>query len=240
MDTILSRLQAEIEARKQPRIDVRPAVYIALTALAILALGVMLGVRSAEQELNAAWTTSAEIRETVRRQDARLSAFGSEIEAREAKVERLETVLAYSADYGIGADLATLILDKARRHDLDARLAFEVVWIESRFNPRAVSPVGAVGLAQVMPATARILRPGISRSELFEPETNLDLGFRYLRYLITRYGGDLRLALLAYNRGPTTVDNLLAEGEDPANGYARTVLDRVAAQERRDQSFVWR
>jgi soluble lytic murein transglycosylase-like protein len=240
VDTILSKLQAEIEARKQPRIDLRPAAYIGLTALLLLSLGVALGVRSAERELSAAWTTSAEIRETVRRQDARLAAFGSELDRRDAEMERLETVLALSADYGIGADLATLILETALRHDLDPRLAFEVVWIESRFNPRAVSPVGAVGLAQVMPATGRILRPGITRAELFEPETNLDLGFRYLRYLITRYGGDVRLALLAYNRGPTTVDNVRREGVDPANGYARTVLDRVAKHEERDQSFVWR
>jgi soluble lytic murein transglycosylase-like protein len=170
LDTILSKLQAEIEARKQPRVDLRPAAYIGLTALLLLSFGVMLGVRSAERELSAAWTTSAEIRETVRRQDARLAAFGSEIDRRDAELERLETVLALSADYGIGADMATLILETALRHDLDPRLAFEVVWIESRFNPRAVSPVGAVGLAQVMPATGRILRPGITRTELFEPE----------------------------------------------------------------------
>ena len=75
-----------------------------------------------------------------------------------------------------------------------------------------------------MPETARLLRPGIRDHEMYERETNLRLGFRFLRFLINKYDGDVRLALLAYNRGPTTVDGLLARGVDPSNGYVQRVL----------------
>jgi soluble lytic murein transglycosylase-like protein len=61
-------------------------------------------------------------------------------------------------------------------------------------------------------------------SQLFQPETNLRVGFRYLRYLIDKYEGDTELALLAYNRGPGTVDRILDRGGDPDNGYATKVL----------------
>jgi len=55
-------------------------------------------------------------------------------------------------------------------------------------------------------------------------ETNLRVGFRYLRYLIDKYDGNVRLALTAYNRGPGTVDRLLRQGRNPDNGYAGKVL----------------
>ena len=54
-------------------------------------------------------------------------------------------------------------------------------------------------------------------------ETNLRIGFRFLRDLLERYDGDLDVALVAYNRGPTIVDSIIAEGEDPLNGYASAV-----------------
>ena len=95
--------------------------------------------------------------------------------------------------------------------------------VESSFRQGAIGPAGSIGLSQVQPKTAAWLDPSVTRDDLFEMETNLQLGFRYLRLLIDRYG-DTRLALLAYNRGPGTVDAMLAAGEDPANGYAARVL----------------
>lgn len=126
--------------------------------------------------------------------------------------------------YGIPRDLAEDIHDEAVRADLDPELAFGLVNTESSFRHRAVSPVGARGLTQVMPRTARWLRPGVDAEDLFDRRTNLQLGFRYLRQLIDKYDGDVRLALLAYNRGPGTVDRVLARGGDPDNGYADRVL----------------
>ena len=67
------------------------------------------------------------------------------------------------------------------------------------------------------------LVPGTTRSELMEPETNLRVGFKYLRRLIDQYDGDQELALTAFNRGPGTVNKLLRRGRDPDNGYADMV-----------------
>ncbi|HUF29267.1 MAG TPA: transglycosylase SLT domain-containing protein, partial [Gemmatimonadaceae bacterium] len=80
------------------------------------------------------------------------------------------------------------------------------------------------GLTQLMLPTARYFKPGVTREQLFEPKTNLHIGFRYLRGLIKDYDGDVKLALLVYNRGPVAVNAARARGEDPANGYDRIVL----------------
>ncbi len=83
--------------------------------------------------------------------------------------------------------------------------------------------VGVLGLGYVgLPVAASVAEAGFPTLG-FEVETNLRLGFGYLRMLLDRYG-DTRLALLAYNRGPGTVEGLLAAGEDPENGYAERVL----------------
>ena len=122
--------------------------------------------------------------------------------------------------------LAGEIARAARENGIDARVAFGLVAVESEFKPTALSPVGAIGLAQLMPATARLLRPGTTRSDLREPEINLSLGFRFLRDLLVKYDGDTTLALLAYNRGPGTVDRILERGGNPDNGYADRVLGK--------------
>jgi soluble lytic murein transglycosylase-like protein len=75
-----------------------------------------------------------------------------------------------------------------------------------------------------MPHTARGVNPGTRAEQLFDRRTNLRLGFRYLDQLVQKYGGNLKLALTAYNRGPGTVDRVLKRGGDPDNGYAGKVL----------------
>jgi soluble lytic murein transglycosylase-like protein len=76
-----------------------------------------------------------------------------------------------------------------------------------------------------MPATARGLDRSLrTEAQILDPSTNLRLGFGYLRRLIDRYDGDVRLGLLAYNRGSGTVDRVLRTGSDPENGYSRRVL----------------
>lgn len=90
------------------------------------------------------------------------------------------------------------------RAGLDAlgfvRLFVEMIRAESAFDPRAVSPVGAQGLGQLMPATAREL--GVA--DPFDPHSNLDGAARYLSAQLERFG-DVRLALAAYNAGPHRV-----------------------------------
>lgn len=126
--------------------------------------------------------------------------------------------------YPVPDALAAQIVDVAEEHGIEPDVAFGLVATESGFKRTARSHVGAVGLAQLMPATARWLEPGTTRSDLEDPETNLRLGFRYLRDMIEKYEGDTALALTAYNRGPGTVDRVLRRGGDPDNGYAGKVL----------------
>lgn len=141
------------------------------------------------------------------------------------QVDRLKTVHEFSSEHDIPADLAADIYDFAIYEGLRPQVAFRLVKIESAFRRTAVSSAGAVGYTQIKPSTARWLEPSVTYEQLFDTRTNLRLGFRYLSMLMERYDGDERLALLAYNRGPGRVGGLLARGADPANGYARRILD---------------
>jgi soluble lytic murein transglycosylase-like protein len=133
--------------------------------------------------------------------------------------------LAFAMRYRISTELARDIHQAAREEGIDPDLAFRLVKVESGFNPRARSYAGALGLTQLMPYTARWLDRRMTTAErIMEPEANLRVGFRYLRGLIRKYDGDLRLALLAYNRGDGAVDRDLRRGRNPENGYTRRVL----------------
>ncbi len=122
--------------------------------------------------------------------------------------------------------LAKAIYEAASENDIDPEVAFGLVKTESGFKNQATSHVGAVGLTQLMPRTARWLEPGTTVRDLRDPETNLRIGFRYLRDLLDKYDGNTRLALLAYNRGPGTVDKVLRRGGNPDNGYVEMVMGR--------------
>jgi hypothetical protein len=139
-------------------------------------------------------------------------------------VVRGQTIEGAAVRYGITPELAEKIYDAATRHDIEPDVGFGLVFVESTFRERAVSHVGARGLAQVMPRTAQWLDPTVTVRDLYDPETNLDLGFRYLRQMIDKYDGDLFKALTAYNRGPGTVDRILRRGGNIDNGYAGKVM----------------
>ncbi len=99
---------------------------------------------------------------------------------------------------------ASTIQRAAERHGVHPELVAAVIAVESRFQPRAVSPKGARGLMQLMPATAK--RFGVQLRELFDPERNVDAGVRYLRFLLDRYEEDLTKVLAGYNAGEGAVD----------------------------------
>lgn len=109
----------------------------------------------------------------------------------------------YSRDAraAVPADYAAIVHEASRAHGVDARLIAAVVGQESAWNPRAASPVGALGLMQLMPATGRYL--GVRN--FFDPRENIFAGTRYLRTLLDTFSGDLELVLAAYNAGPGAV-----------------------------------
>lgn len=154
-------------------------------------------------------------------------AFGTDLRLRERheSLNRWHRIYSYSAKYRIKPDLARRIYDAATTAGLEPELGFRLVRVESVFNPKAESPVGALGLTQLMPSTARLFEPAVTREQLLTADVNLRIGFKYLRALIREYKGDLKLALLVYNRGPVAVERALAMGRNPANGY-ETIVTR--------------
>ncbi|MGA7415177.1 MAG: lytic transglycosylase domain-containing protein [Bryobacteraceae bacterium] len=97
--------------------------------------------------------------------------------------------------------IETLIEDAANRYQVDPLLVKSVMQVESNFNPAAVSPKGAQGLMQLIPATA--LRFGVT--DPFDSKQNIEGGVKYLRYLQDLFPSDLRLSLAAYNAGEGAV-----------------------------------
>jgi hypothetical protein len=155
---------------------------------------------------------------------------------------RLQMIHPQSSRHRIPADLAAAIYDAARREGIDPRIGFSLIRVESGFTRTAVSHMGAIGYTQVMPATAFWLEPGLRREDLFDRDTNLRLGFRYLRMMIDQYEGDMRLALLAYNRGPTRVDSIRNQFrlDDSARHRAQQSTPHIGCQcpGAQDQRFL--
>jgi soluble lytic murein transglycosylase-like protein len=110
----------------------------------------------------------------------------------------------------------------ALRHGLEPKLLEALILVESGGLRTAVSPKGAKGYTQLMPATARDLRV----DDPFDPAANIEGGARYLRSLLDRFGGDVRRSLAAYNFGPERVER----GErwpKETRGYVRRVMERA-------------
>lgn len=113
----------------------------------------------------------------------------------------------------------------AARHGLPADLVLAVTRVESDFDPATISHKGAVGLMQLMPATAA--RFGVARHELLEPHRNAAAGTAYLAWLYDRYRGNLDLTLAAYNAGEGAVDKY---GGIPPYRETQEYVRRVRAQ----------
>lgn len=194
-------------------------------ALLLAGLVGAVGFLSADRESVAtAAPAPASFEDEIVRVQTELSEAKSALDAARSELERANAIIRFANRYRIQVDLAAAIHDVAAAEGIEPELGFRIVRAESEFKERATSPVGAVGLTQVMPSTARYIRPGITTEQLYDRHTNLQIGFRYLRGLIREYKGDVKLAVLAYNRGPVAVNNARAQGLDPRNGYEKVVL----------------
>jgi len=148
-------------------------------------------------------------------------AFGTIHLTRPAWYDRLW----YPLDYG------EIVRGHAHNYDLDPALLAAVIYQESKFKPRARSDMGAIGLMQLLPETAKGIatRTGGSKfqvADLYDPEINVRYGAWYLRHLIEKYG-DERTALAAYNAGQANVDSWRKQGLPVQFAETRHFVDHV-------------
>jgi soluble lytic murein transglycosylase-like protein len=121
-------------------------------------------------------------------------------------------------------ELSRMIDGVAREHSIDPSIVREVARQESGFRPCAVSPKGAEGLMQLMPAT----QAQLDVRDPFNAQESLAAGAKLLKQLLDRYHGDLALALSAYNAGSGRVDKTYTVPEIPeTKGYVSDILGRL-------------
>jgi soluble lytic murein transglycosylase-like protein len=113
-----------------------------------------------------------------------------------------------------------IVLEAAARYQVEPEIIKAIIMAESGFNPRAVSKVGARGLMQLMPRTAKFL--GVKDS--FKPDHNIDAGVRYFKQLLDQFDGQIKLALAAYNAG---IHNVRKYGGVPPFKATRIYIDKV-------------
>ena len=137
--------------------------------------------------------------------EVRLTVAGGSIQVAAADIVAIEPEEQFTAPLALPSTLQgpydNLIRAAAEKHGVDERLITRVIAAESNFNPRAASRKQALGLMQLLPATAA----RYSAVNLFDPAQNIDAGTHYLKDLLARYSGNLSLALAAYNAGPEMV-----------------------------------
>jgi soluble lytic murein transglycosylase-like protein len=213
---LISEVRALCERLQVPVMKIAVGTALMVPAAAMMASGQL---DSLSTPRGAALERDANLDEVARQWSERMMAR-----------ERELVVASFAKEFKIPVTLAETIHTAALEENIAPKMAFGLVKAESSFRTAAVSPVGAVGLTQVMPATARWLVPGTTRRDLMDTNTNLRIGFKYLRQLIDQYDGDEKLALTAYNRGPGTVARLMSRGADPDNGYADKVLTGESAK----------
>ena len=123
----------------------------------------------------------------------------------------------------------SLVRKAARKYGVDQDMAVALARQESAFNPKAVSSAGALGLMQLMPATAAtmmgksVTADNVDHNRVLKPQTNAHLGCRYLSKMIRAFGGTVEYALAAYNAGPTAVSRWRRRGDLPTEIFVEEI-----------------
>jgi soluble lytic murein transglycosylase-like protein len=121
-------------------------------------------------------------------------------------------------------EIESAVTEASRVYPVPKALVKAIISVESSFDPRAVSPTGAIGLMQILPRTAR--RLGVGVGQLHQPRENIRAGVRLLAILLRHYRGDIISTLVAYNARPRRLfDRIPQNGETPV--YVRRVLARI-------------
>jgi soluble lytic murein transglycosylase-like protein len=204
-------------------------------ALAVLSAAVVSLAQAPANAHAGADSALARQRAAAASMDASLARQRSSVEKQAAQAERgpffaMAPAAASAADCGAlpPAEVDSLVQKAADRQDLDKDMLRAVIRQESAFRPCAVSPKGAMGLMQLMPATA--IQLGVP--DPFDPAQNVEAGATFLKQLLERYGGDLTMALGAYNAGPAKVDAAggvpkIPETED----YVKQILSNLPVKQ---------
>ena len=159
----------------------------------------------------------------------RLSMDGGTVEVQAGdlvSVEPEDHFVAQPATAPANGPFGNLIRAAALKHGVDEKLITRLIAVESNFNPRAVSRKQARGLMQLIPETAA----RYSVANIFDPAQNIDAGTHYLKDLLTKYSGNISLALAAYNAGPDMVTRYGGIPPFPeTQKYVRLITARLAS-----------
>ena len=211
----------EIPGEANRRLVMRGGLVLAVVAL----VGTLAG-----------WTRHVNAGDTVRLPDvrvivSRLGSLGQQLDAAHGEValaqlqlDRANAIMANSSTVSDpGRSGGCHLRHRPERGDRSgARISAGED--RERLQADARSSMGALGYTQLQLATARFYEPEVTEKELLDREVNLRIGFRFLSDLLEKFDRDTHLALLAYNRGPTKVTQILARGRRPDNGYSEAVL----------------
>jgi soluble lytic murein transglycosylase len=219
------------------------SMAVLLSSSGVEAVGSRQGVPTCTAATGGAPTTEvADLRRRLAEREAELARLRASLEALQpdARQESARATGVFDAVAASGLPerqqhrVATAIVREARRSGVDPLLIVAVIRTESSFDNYAVSPVGAMGLMQVMPDTGKwmLQKRGAKlgrKSNLFDSELNIELGTAYLANLIGRFGS-VEKALVAYNAGPAAATRILADRSARARfmaGYPRKVLGEL-------------